>query len=578
VRFDDTLDTVLAADLTTPLGAQAAWRQVVDLMARGRIAADANALSVLDRLHGSVPLAVRAASARALEGTRPPTALVRLFVLDEIAVGAPLLRTARLEASEWAALLPALSPSARAILRHRRDLDPDVSRALESFGPVDFVLSDEATIATPLTQPVEASAPDPVPAPPPVLLEPSPFVAVGALTRDLPLVAEALRRNVDPQPANDLEPPAADGALFEISDVVARIDAFQRRRETRPSYAGPVSVPEVEVFRFETDATGTIRWVEGVSRGGFVGITLARAAEPGGCGVDGVAAGAFRHRALFNDARLVVGGVVGSSGLWLLSAVPAFDAASGRFTGYRGTGRRPRADEAPSATSPGADSFRQLVHELRTPTNAIAGFAEMIEHQMLGPVADPYRVQASTIRGQAHGLLSAIDDLDIAARIEAGALPQHPEPVALTPIVSRVVADLMPLARVRGMRPNVRGEDVAVHADARAVERLLARLIATVVAAASEGERIMVDIRSRADGMATIVVDRPRALVGRDEEALFASDDIGGEGALLGTGFALRLVRNLARELGGGFSIGADNLTLRLPAAEGHGMEQVHLN
>jgi signal transduction histidine kinase len=481
-----------------------------------------------------------------------------------------VLRNAQLASAEWITLLPELSPSARAILRHRRDLGSEVQRALESFGRVDFVLGERVVSA-----PAEAEIvlPDIVPVAP----EPNPFVAVGAIARDLSVVAEALRRGAPP--ANDTGAvPTGKTELFEISDVVARIEAFRKRQDDAAPRAFVPLKPDTKLLQFETDALGIVRWVEGVPRGSFIGTTLARAALPGGSGVDGVAAGAYRQRARFTDARLMMAGVSDAAGLWLVSGVPAFDAASGRFTGYRGTGRRPRADEAPRSTAPSADSLRQLVHELRTPTNAIAGFAEMIEHQMLGPVADPYRAQATTIRTHARGLLSAIDDLDIAARIEAGALQQHRETVALAPLLDEVVADLTPLAEMRGAALVLSASGAAVFADKRAVERLLGRLLATLVSAASTGERIGVDVLARAEGMATIIVDRPAALADQPGDALYAIDEEGGQGALLGTGFALRLVRNLARELGGGLTIGADSLTLRLPAAVDHVVEQVHLN
>ncbi|WBY08834.1 hypothetical protein PIB19_05275 [Sphingomonas sp. 7/4-4] len=44
-------------------------------------------------------------------------------------------------------------------------------------------------------------------------------------------------------------------------------------------------------------------------------------------------------------------------------------------------------------------------------------------------------------------------------------------------------------------------------------------------------------------------------------------DDEREDATLLGTGFALRLARNLARELGGSLVIEPSILTLRLPAA-----------
>ena len=101
------------------------------------------------------------------------------------------------------------------------------------------------------------------------------------------------------------------------------------------------------------------------------------------------------------------------------------------------------------------------------------------------------------------------------------------------------------------------------------------------VAAGSRDERIMV-VAVREDEMVSIAFDRPAALAGRDGADLLAIDaeqEAEGEGApLLGTGFALRLVRNLATELGGSFAITANHLTLRLPAFVTSNMGQASIN
>ena len=68
VRFDDSLKTVLAADASTPFGAQAAFRQIVDLLARGRIEDGTEVLDRLRDLRERVPAPVRAAAARAGAG------------------------------------------------------------------------------------------------------------------------------------------------------------------------------------------------------------------------------------------------------------------------------------------------------------------------------------------------------------------------------------------------------------------------------------------------------------------------------------------------------------------------------
>jgi signal transduction histidine kinase len=362
---------------------------------------------------------------------------------------------------------------------------------------------------------------------------------------------------------------------FEIADVVARIDAFYTLQQDRAAHAPPPI--RVDGFRFETDELGVIRWVEGVSRAPLIGLSLELNSNGDGSRADGVAAGALRQRAVFSDARLMVVGESDAAGEWRISGAPAFDRATGRFSGYRGTARRPRREEiaAPVAprNDPAADSLRQLMHELRTPTNAIAGFAEMIEREMLGDAPPLYRERAGTIRTHARALLAAIDDLDIAARIEASALKLHSGEVTLRPILSRIADDLAALAELRGAWIALPIDDPVVCGDARAIERMLSRLLATLLSAARDGERVGVQVTADA-GTVAIAFDRPDALAAHSAEALFALDDEQEDAALLGTGFALRLVRNIAHELGGALAITAEAITVDLPAMVTKSLEQ----
>ena len=725
MRFDDTLETVLAGDFSTPSGMQSAWRQLVDLIGRRRVYPDPRALGLLRHIRSEIPIGVRAASARGLEYANPPAPLVRLLAVDEIAVALPVLRSARLTSNDWIGILPELAPVGRAVLRNRRDLSPVVRRALESYGPIDFVLPDQsireieevaiapaAEIAVepePVFEPepetglrvasevlidwTEVIGPQerqPVAAAPatiaettesePVVLlsevadsapaerepevaeavvtapeliadeEDFSFVALAGIAASLPNptilapiltapiqsgtveattpvepiaeAAEAAHQSVMAQqdtavaqtseetsePIEKLlaEAPIADplgpqhepeviarededegDGAFAISDVVARIDAFWKNREEGGAASPRIAPIPAEHFRFETDAKGVVRWVDGVSRAPIVGLSLdlqgPATGMADGSRVDGVAAGAFRSRAGFSNARMAIDGESDASGDWLISAIPVFDPANGRFTGYRGTARRPRADERaepvrPPVANPTADSLRQLVHELRTPTNAIAGFAEMIETQMLGPVSDPYRDRANTIRAQARELLGAIDDLDLAARIDSAALALVPGRVTLRPLLSGIADDLAQLSALRGSALSLPIDDLAVTGDRRAVERLLARLMATLVSASGAGERIGIHTALESDDKVAITMDRPAALSDYPGDSVLGIDDEGGDLTLLGTGFALRLARNLARELGGSLVIEPESLTLRLPASVNAQVGQANLS
>ncbi|MFS0770952.1 sensor histidine kinase [Sphingomonas sp. 1P08PE] len=580
MRFDDSLRTVLSADHGPGFGAQSAWRQIVDLLGRGRIAADAvdEAMGRLRDLRDRVPASVRAASGRALAMARPPAALVAFFAGDELAIGAPVLRTAVLEEADWLGLLSGLSPAGRSVLRHRRDLPADVVRALESFGTTDFTLGDGSNDAVVVAAPgpIEVPVvPEPIVLVPDAPLSPTPFVALGEVARGLPVVAEALRRADAEQPVSPAEampaaaPPPAEPQRFEIADLVARIEAFNRDRDGH--VPAPPPVPTEAGFRFETDVTGTIRWVEGVARAALVGVSLARPGIHGLIRIDAGVAAAFQRRGSFSDLRLEVEGLSDAAGSWRIAGTPIFEPSSGRFTGFHGAGRRPLRHEsaAPSAQrSTMSEGLRQLVHELRTPANAVAGFAELIETELLGPVGDAYRKRATAIRSQASGLLTAIDDLDTAARIEGQALELRPGAVPLGELAARLATDLAPLTRQRGATLTLSGEEAIAATDDRAAERLMARLLATLVSAASAGERIGITVHPTKEH-AVVAFDRPRTLADLSGDALFSLDGIGeGEdGApMLGAGFTLRLVRNLAAELGGALSIEPDRLVLRLPA------------
>jgi signal transduction histidine kinase len=387
--------------------------------------------------------------------------------------------------------------------------------------------------------------------------------------------------------ANDDSIPAAappSPGVFQIADIVARIDAFQRDRDQPDGIPAPS--PVSDVFRFETDANGVIRWVDGIIRAALIGLSLDGAGGSVTSRVDGVVAGAFRRRAAFTNARLLIDGTADWAGQWRITGTPAFDRATGRFTGYRGTGRRPRADEradpARDGRTAGTDAVRQLVHELRTPTTAIAGFAELIEGELLGPVPPPYRGYAGTIRHQAMDLLGAIDDLDTAARLDSNALALRDEVVTIKPVIDGIIADLAPLTGLRQCSIAMFvPPDLQAHADQRAVERLIGRLLATMLAAAARDEQIMLTATAESADQISITVDRPRALAVFSGDAILSADSDLGEddGApLLGTGFALRLVRNLAVELGGSLAINEDRLTLRLPAAVTRDVGQASTN
>jgi signal transduction histidine kinase len=377
--------------------------------------------------------------------------------------------------------------------------------------------------------------------------------------------------------------PQLEEGEAQIRSLVARIEAFRKQREAVGG-AAPAA-DDSEEFRWETGSDGIMSWVHGAPRGALVGQSIASIAEPGQYGVDGQAAGAFEKRSPFRDARFRVPGEGAASGDWRISGVPFFDPQRGTFLGFRGSARRPRVDEVARseavATGTGlfgtelpADSLRQLIHELRTPLNAIVGFAEMIDGQYMGPAAISYRSRAGEILEQARLLLSAVDDLDTAARIETSRLSLDESPVDAVALLCRLHDAYERVANQRSARIAIAIErDLPLaRVEIGAAERMFARILAATIGLSQEGETISAGMTLEPLGgekMLCLAIDRPQAIAGIEESALLDpgySPDGDWPGApALGLGFALRLVRNLAEATGGALIIGAERFSLYLP-------------
>jgi signal transduction histidine kinase len=255
------------------------------------------------------------------------------------------------------------------------------------------------------------------------------------------------------------------------------------------------------------------------------------------------------------------------AGDWKISGVPAFDPADGRFRGYRGIALRDlpppveRGSGLEVMTDP--DSVRELVHEIKTPLNAIIGFAEIIDGQYLGPADQPYRERAGDIVGQAHLLLGAIDDLDFAATIHSSQAGTN-EKVNLGQLVERVAPSLQELAERHGadLEATRSMDDLTVAIEAELADRMIFRLCSAVIESAGEGECLKLTVDRGPRETCRVVISRPQVLRGLSDEQLFGaarSDDA--------QTFWLRLTRGLARIAGATLATTPDSIALIFPRA-----------
>ncbi len=332
-----------------------------------------------------------------------------------------------------------------------------------------------------------------------------------------------------------------------------------------PSSPRPASAPEEApgLFRWECGPTGEIDWVEGVPRAALIGRSVADDFQQ-----------RFAARLPIDDEPLVLAEEGLLAGEWKWTGTPTFFPDTGRFAGYRGEARRgsgkPGAAELAGVSAAArldADRLRELIHELRTPLNAIIGFGELIEGQIMGPAHRAYRDRAAEIVRQARRLLAAVDDLDLAAKLQSGR-ERAGEGAGVADVLAEVERSLQPMLGKHGVSlafsGGARSERLAM--ELPLARRLVARCVDALAAGAAKGETLEIAV-TREQATIAFRVALPESLRGSRPEQLFDPGFAAPGATGLGTGFALRLLRGLASIAGGGVEVTGETLSLKLPAA-----------
>jgi hypothetical protein len=577
--------TVLDQPATNARDRAVRWRQLVDLVARAGGQATTplvqRAIDIIRADRQQVDEALRAAAARAIAALPLPPALIALFASDRLAVSAPVLAAAKPENAEWPQILANATEETRnfvASLRpelfadhgpgrgdprpERRDERRDERREVRPQPPAAKPLPVEPKAVEPKASEPKASEPKAVEPAAPAARAPKP-PARKPPTPEPPAAQppSAQAPSGEPAvapPANAAPQPSAQRPPFSpsISEVVERLEQL-RQAVPRPTPASPTA-SGTALFRWECNPSGDIAWVEGAPRGPLVGRSIARADE--GEGVGDEVERAFAMRAPFRDAAFILAGEGAVAGHWKISGFPAFEPTDGRFRGYRGIALRDGANG--HAIAPGApsrlsgplsdpNSLRELVHEIKTPLNAIIGFAEIIDGQYLGPANRRYRTRAAEIVAQARLLLSAIDDLDFAAKLQA----DRDRPGSGTDLA--MLLEQIATAMRQGASGDAPRLDIVVDTTRRRcalepalAERLITRFCTALLGSAADREAVQLHLDST-PGKCLLWAHRPRQLTA-------------GKSHISDPSFSLRLVGGLARIAGGELKTDG-RVTLALP-------------
>jgi two-component system sensor histidine kinase KdpD len=206
------------------------------------------------------------------------------------------------------------------------------------------------------------------------------------------------------------------------------------------------------------------------------------------------------------------------------------------------------------------DAFIGVVsHELRTPITTIFGGTRVLSRRWREMEPTARDALLGDVSGEADRLFRLVEDLLVLTSVERGSLDVGDDPVAIRPIVERVLAserarspEVTFESAIPADLPSVRGEEMYV-------EQVLRNLLANAAKYSGPGSRVSVQAKVSASEVVLSVLDSgpgiPEAEGERIFELFYRSPSTAPTAS--GAGIGLFVCRQLARAMGG--SIHAHN-------------------
>jgi signal transduction histidine kinase len=218
-----------------------------------------------------------------------------------------------------------------------------------------------------------------------------------------------------------------------------------------------------------------------------------------------------------------------------------------------------------------------MSHDLRTPITAIMGYSELLSDGIMGDLEQPQQDMIERICQVSGHLAQLVNDVLDIAKLDAGRMEFHREPVRLGELVDEAVVGVSPQARSKGLEIRLElgdHRDETVEVDTGRVRQILVNLLSNAVKFTDQGA---VTLAAGVDGPRHWfrVYDTGPGIPPGSENAVFEEFLQIASGTKAkrepGSGLGLAIARRLARAMGGEVTAanadeGGAVFTLFLPA------------
>jgi signal transduction histidine kinase len=198
-----------------------------------------------------------------------------------------------------------------------------------------------------------------------------------------------------------------------------------------------------------------------------------------------------------------------------------------------------------------------MSHELRTPINALLGYTSLMRDHIYGELNQRQEEALARMATASQHLLELVNDILDLAKIEAGKMPVHVEPVNVGEVIRELSQTIEPMVRRKHLEYRVDlSDDLPVlETDRTKVKQIVLNLLSNAVKFTHEGY-IAVHVHPAEDGDG-VVLEVEDTGIGIREEDLpkifedFRQVDQSSTREYGGTGLGLSITKKLLHLLGG---------------------------
>jgi PAS domain S-box-containing protein len=280
------------------------------------------------------------------------------------------------------------------------------------------------------------------------------------------------------------------------------------------------------------------------------------------------------------DGRLVSVGIMGTEITDIMAAQRAAESARSEAEAAREAAERAMS-QAEHANAAKSQFLSRISHELRTPMNAILGFAQLLEMQHL---EEKQREAVTQILNAGKHLLNLINDVLDISRIEAGEIALSIEPVDAGEVVSEAINLVAPIAEKFGivLINECSPGGLYVRSDRQRLRQVLMNLLSNASKYNVAGGKAWARCREHEKEVCIEIVDTGKGIPPAQLDQLFAPfERLGAEAHMIeGTGLGLSLSRRLIEAMGGTLTYASNEngvgstFTIQLPRASASEMSR----